>query len=175
MWPSDADSPGPGGTIPNRSLAMTGFVSPSSHATVAEPTPASLGRRIEALLLTVFIFVGSLGIGWLAWSVIEWRTGRTPSYRLLKLRVVSRPDGRPIGFTRSFVRNGIFCTVLLIPTIVVCCLLGAVFVMGASPPDQLLTLPRAAPWDRLTRTEVVDERPALVPDDLAIPPTGSPR
>jgi RDD family len=151
---------------------MTGFESPSSFATVEEPVQATLGRRIEALLLTVFILVGSLGIGWLVWSLIEWRTGRTPSYRLLKLRVVSRSDGRPIGFTKSFVRNGIFCTVLLLPTIVVCCLLGVVFAMGASPPDQLLNLPRTAPWDRLTRTEVVDERPTSVPDDLDIPPAG---
>jgi uncharacterized RDD family membrane protein YckC len=151
---------------------MTDFERPPSFAALAEPVRASLGRRIEALLLTVFIMVGSLGIGWLVWSVIEWRSGRTPSYRLLKLRVVSRSNERPIGFMRSFVRNGILCTVLLIPTIVVCCLLGVVFVMGASPPDQLLTLPRTAPWDRLTRTEVVDERPTLIPDDLAIPPTG---
>src|ERR1019366_2868350 len=105
---------------PKRSSTMTGFESPSSLAAVAEPLRAGLGRRIEALLLTVFLLVGSLGIGWLVWSVLEWRTGSTPSYRLLRLRVVSRSDGLPIGLTRSFVRNGIFCTVLLLPTIAVC-------------------------------------------------------
>lgn len=151
---------------------MTDFESPSSIAISAEPVRASLGRRIEALLLTFFIMVGSLVIGWLLWSVIEWRTGSTPSYRLLKLRVVSRSSGRPIGFMRSFVRNGILCTLLLLPTIVACCLLGVVFVMGASAPDQLLALPRTAPWDRLTRTDVVDERLLFLPDDLAIPPAG---
>jgi hypothetical protein len=35
--------------------------------------------------------------------------------------------------------------------------LAVTFVMGASPPDGLLRKPRAAPWDVLTRTEVVDE------------------
>ena len=47
--------------------------------------------------------------------------------------------------------------VLLLPTLVACSLLAVAFVMGASPPDGLLRQPRAAPWDVLTRTEVVDE------------------
>ena len=137
---------------------MTGFESPPSLAVVAEPLRASLGRRIEALLLTVFLILGSLGIGWLVWSVLEWRNGSTPSYRLLKLRIVALSDRRPIGLMRSVVRNGIFCTVLLLPTIVVCCVAGVAFVMGASPPDRILDRPLTAPWDRFTRTEVVDER-----------------
>jgi len=137
---------------------MTGFESPSSLAIAAEPLRASLGRRIEALLLTVLLIAGSLGIGWLVWSVIEWRRGSTASYRLMRLRVVSRSDGSPIGLMRSIVRNGIFCAVLLLPTIVVCCLLAVAFVMGASPPDRILDRPITAPWDRFTRTEVVDER-----------------
>jgi uncharacterized RDD family membrane protein YckC len=137
---------------------MTGFESPPNVVAVTEPLRASLGRRIEALFLTVFLLLGSLGIGWLVWSVLEWRNGSTPSYRLMRLRVVSRSDGSPIGLTRSVVRNGIFCTVLLLPTIAACCILAVVFVMGASPPDRILDRPITAPWDRFTRTEVVDER-----------------
>ena len=137
---------------------MTGFESSSSLAVAADPLRASLGRRIEALLLTVLLIAGSLGIGWLVWSVIEWRRGSTASYRLMRLRVVSRADGSPIGLMKSFVRNGIFCTILLLPTVVVCCVLAVAFVMGASPPDRILDRPITAPWDRFTRTEVVDER-----------------
>jgi uncharacterized RDD family membrane protein YckC len=131
---------------------------PPSLAAAAEPLRASLGRRIEALLLTLFLFIGSLGVGWLIWTVLEWRSGRTPSYRLLGLRVVTLADGRPIGLARSIVRNGILCTVLLLPSVLACCILAATFVMGASPPDLLWARPRTAPWDRLTRTQVVDER-----------------
>jgi hypothetical protein len=119
---------------------------------------AALGRRAEALLLTVGLFVVTLGVGWLAWSVAEWRHGRTASFRLTGLRVVRRSDGRPIGLCRSVVRNGLCCTVLLVPTLFVCTLLAVVFVMGASPPAGLLRTPRRAPWDIVTGTEVVDER-----------------
>ena len=131
----------------------------SSSAIAMERVPAGLGRRIKALLLTGLLVVVTLGVGWLVWSVVEWRRGRTASFRLTGLRVVRRSDGRPIGLARSILRNAICCTLLLVPTIVACCVLALAFVMGASPPDQLLREPRTAPWDLLTRTKVVSERP----------------
>jgi len=120
-------------------------------------TPASLGRRIEALVLTPLLIVGTLGIGWLAWSVFEWRNGRTPSYRLLGLRVVRLSDERPIRLWRSLARAGI-CCLLVVPTVAVCCVIAVCFALGASPPDGLLGQPRTAPWDLLTATKVSDER-----------------
>jgi hypothetical protein len=133
---------------------------------MAERQPAaSLGRRIEALALTPLLIIITLGVGWLVWSVVEWRNGRTPSYRLLGLRVVRRSDGRPIGVGRSFVRSGICCPLMVIPTIVICAVIGVCFALGASPPDGLWRQPRAAPWDRVTATEMLDERagPAAEP------------
>jgi hypothetical protein len=126
---------------------------------------ANFGRRIKALGLTLCLIVVMLGIGWLAWSVLEWRHGRTLSYRRLGLRVVRRSDGQPIGLGRSVLRNGLFCTLLIVPTAAVCALLGAVFMLGASLPDDVLKRPRSAPWDVLSRTMVIDER-AEVPGDL---------
>src|SRR5947209_6324053 len=81
----------------------------------ARPPAATFGRRAEALLLTVALIVITLGVGWLAWSLFEWRRGRTASYRLTGLRVVRRSDGAPIGFCRSFVRSAILCTMLVVP------------------------------------------------------------
>jgi hypothetical protein len=49
----------------------------------------------------------------------------------------------------------LLCTLLLIPTIVVCFIVAVAFVMGASAPDGLLSEPRLAPWDVLTDTKVV--------------------
>ena len=135
----------------------------SSSAIAAERVPAGLGRRIKALLLTALLVVATLVVGWLVWSVVEWRRGSTASFRLTGLRVVRRSDGRPIGLVRSILRNAICCTLLLVPTIVACCLLAIAFVMGASPPDRLLLEPRTAPWDLLTRSEVVSERPVETP------------
>jgi len=136
----------------------------SGSAIAMEWVPVGLGRRIKALLLTMLLVIATLVVGWLVWSVVEWRRGSTASFRVTGLRVVRRSDGRPIGLARSILRNAICCTLLLVPTIVVCCLLAIVFVMGASPPDRLLLEPRTAPWDLLTRSMVVSERPAETPE-----------
>jgi hypothetical protein len=93
---------------------------------------------------------------------------RIKALLLTGLRVVRRSDGRPIGLARSIVRNALCCTLLLVPTIVVCCVLAIAFVMGASPPDQLLREPRAAPWDLLTGTKVVSERPVAATEPVVV-------
>jgi hypothetical protein len=132
---------------------------------MASPQPgASFGRRIEALALTPVLLIVTLGIGWLVWSVVEWRNGRTPSYRLLGLRVGRRDGGKPIGFARSLARSGVCCTLLVVPTVLICGVVAVSFAIGASAPDGLLREPRAAPWDRLTDTEVIDERVPVVAD-----------
>jgi hypothetical protein len=97
-------------------------------------------------------------VGWLAWSIVEWRHGRTVSFRLMGLRVVRASDGRPIGLATSLLRNALLCSVLLVPTMLTCIVVAFAFVMGASPPEDLLSKPRNAPWDRLTKTMVVQER-----------------
>ncbi len=125
---------------------------------VPEHAAASLGRRIGALGLTVCLVAGTLVVGWLVWSVVEWRNGRTPSYRLLGLRVVRRSDGLPVGLGRSFLRSGVCCPVLVVPTVVVGAVVLLCFAFGASPPDGLFRQPRRAPWDVLTATDVRDER-----------------
>jgi RDD family len=106
----------------------------------------------------VALLVATLVVGWLVWSVVEWRHGRTPSYRLLGLRVVRRSDDRPIGLGRSLLRSGICCPVMVVPTVVIGGVIGLCFAFGASPPEGLLRQPRAAPWDLATATRVLDER-----------------
>jgi uncharacterized RDD family membrane protein YckC len=119
---------------------------------------ASLGVRTKALLLTFLVIVVTLGVGWLAWSVVEWRYGRTVSFKLMGLRVVRASDGRPIGLGMSLLRNAVLCSLLFVPTMLACIVVALAFVMGASPPEDLLSKPRHAPWDRLTKTMVVQER-----------------
>jgi uncharacterized RDD family membrane protein YckC len=122
---------------------------------------AGFGTRLQAFLLTIGLVVVTLVVGWMVWSVLEWRHGRTASYRITGLRVVRRSDGHPIGIGRSILRNAICCTLLIVPTMVVCAVLGLVFVMGASPPTDLLRRPRLAPWDLLAGTKVLNERTRL--------------
>jgi hypothetical protein len=121
----------------------------------SEPV-ASVGKRLQALALAPLLFVVTLGVGWLVWCVVEWAHGRTPSYRLLGLRVVRTSDEQPARLLRSFAR-GIICLLLVVPTIVVCCVIGFTFVFGASAPEDLLRRPRTAPWDHITATKVIDE------------------
>jgi hypothetical protein len=121
----------------------------------SEPV-ASVGKRLQALALAPLLFVVTLGVGWLVWCVVEWAHGRTPSYRLLGLRVVRTSDGQPARLVRSFAR-GVICLLLVVPTIVVCCVIGFTFVFGASAPEDLLRRPRRAPWDHITGTKVIDE------------------
>ena len=130
-----------------------------------EPLPpaASLAVRIKALALTGSLIVGTLVVGWIVWSVLEWRRGRTASYRLTGLRVV-RSNGDPIGLGRSVLRNAVCCTLLLVPTLVACGFVAFAFVMGASPPNGLFRQPRRAPWDILTNTKVVSEHADIPPD-----------
>jgi RDD family len=120
-----------------------------------------MAARFEAMGLSFVLFVVTLGIGWLIWNVVEWRNGRTASFRLRGLRVVRQSDGKPIGLCRSTVRNAVCCTLLVVPTIVVCVLIGLAFLMGASAPDGLMKQPRRAPWDVLTGTKVLDQRARL--------------
>jgi hypothetical protein len=121
------------------------------------PAAASFGKRVEALALTPLLFIVTLGVGWLVWSVLEWRDGSTPSYRLLGLRVVRVSDERPIRFARSLAR-AVLCCLLVIPTVALCIVIGICFVFGASPPDDLFNQPRTAPWDYLTATKVTEGR-----------------
>jgi RDD family len=125
---------------------------------VRQQPAASLGRRIGALALGVLLVAVTLVVGWLVWSVFEWRQGRTPTYRLLGLRVVSRSGGQPIGLGRSFLRSGILCPLLIVPTAAIGAVVLLCFAFGASPPDGLFSRPRRAPWDALTATTVLDER-----------------
>jgi RDD family len=118
---------------------------------------ASLGLRLRALALTVLLIVVTLGIGWLVWSVLEWRHGRTPAYRILGVRVVRRSDGRRAGLARM-ARRELCCALLIVPTIVACSVVALSFVMGASPPNGLFRSPRTAPWDRLSDSQVVEDR-----------------
>ena len=129
-----------------------------ASVTYAGLPQASFGVRIKAMLLTFGLVVITLGVGWLVWSIFEWHTGRTASFRLTGLRVVRSSDGTPIGLGRSILRNALMCTLLLVPTMLTCIVIAITFVMGASPPDDLFSKARNAPWDQLTGTTVVQER-----------------
>lgn len=141
---------------------------PRQHTPVAGRA-ASTGIRLHALALTVGLIVVTLVVGWLVWAVIEWRRSATPSFRMTGLTVVSSADRAPAGFARMLLRE-VLCAVLILPTVVAGCVLGIVFVMGASPPDDLFRRPRRTPWDFLSGTDVREVHEAYRFAALALAP-----
>jgi hypothetical protein len=138
----------------------------ASASTTAEASvdlaPASVGQRSTAWLVNVGLFLATLGVGWLVWSVVEWCGGRNPSYRLRGLRVLRRVDGSPAGLGRSVLRE-LCCVMLMVPTLIACAVIGLGFAMGASPPEGVFGQSRRAPWDVLTRSVVVRAEVGEIP------------
>lgn len=62
---------------------MTDF---DRHVLPAGVRPASRGEVTTAYLLGVALFIATLGVGYLAWSVVTWNGGQTPAQRLRGLR-----------------------------------------------------------------------------------------
>ena len=54
---------------------------------------ASQGRRLAGAVLDGFLFVLTLGIGWVIWYLIVARGGQSPAKQLLRTRVI-RGDGQ---------------------------------------------------------------------------------
>src|ERR1017187_9491207 len=57
--------------------------------------PRSIGRVVAAYALAVLLFIVTLGIGYIIWSLMAWRHGQTPAQRLFRLRCRPRESWRP--------------------------------------------------------------------------------
>jgi uncharacterized RDD family membrane protein YckC len=59
---------------------------------------ASVGRRIGAYFLSIPLFIGTLGIGYVIWGVIVWGRGQTPALQVLGMRVWRPETNKVAGF-----------------------------------------------------------------------------
>jgi len=50
---------------------------------------ASIQHRLASYFLDLGLAILTLGVGWVVWSLIVWRSGQTPAKQILKLRVVA--------------------------------------------------------------------------------------
>jgi uncharacterized RDD family membrane protein YckC len=82
-------------------------VSPALAALQLPPgvTLAPVGRRIGAYFLSFLLFIVTLGIGWIIWGLILWPRGQSPAFKVLKLHVVPKEGGTPVGFGTMALRN----------------------------------------------------------------------
>ena len=58
--------------------------------------------RLGAVIFESFLFMFTLGIGWVIWALIIVKRGQTPAKSLLDLRVIDDGTLRPVGFVRMF-------------------------------------------------------------------------
>jgi hypothetical protein len=49
---------------------------------------SSVGKRCAGYLLEAVLFVITLGLGWLIWSLVVWKDGKTPAKQLLGMKVL---------------------------------------------------------------------------------------
>jgi uncharacterized RDD family membrane protein YckC len=55
----------------------------------------SIGRVVAAYTVAVLLFIVTLGIGYIIWSLVAWGHGQTPAQRLFGLRCWRPGAGRP--------------------------------------------------------------------------------
>lgn len=129
---------------------------------------AGPGRRFAGFLLEIVLCLVTLGVGWLAWSVVEWRHGRTPAKRLLRLRVVDAVSADPARWATMALRQGAYA--IGIVGLFGAVTLGLGWAVGAA---FVLSPTRQAMWDRLAFTTVVHEPAAIAPASESAPDSGS--
>ncbi len=93
-----APAPVPPGFFPQPGL-------PPDFLLPAGVTLAPVGRRIGAYFLSFLLFIVTLGIGWIIWGLFLWPRGQSPAFKVLRLHVVPRTGGTPVGFGRMVLRN----------------------------------------------------------------------
>ena len=57
--------------------------------------PRSIGRVVAAYAVAVLLFIVTLGIGYIIWSLVSWGDGQTPAQRLFGLRCWRPESSRP--------------------------------------------------------------------------------
>jgi hypothetical protein len=128
-------------------------------------TTASARQRLAGFALDLALAVVTLGIGYLVWALILYRSGRSPAKQLLGMRVIKLKDQRPSGWWRMVAREvfkGLLLTLLL----------SAFWILWDYDNQEL--------WDKMAETLVVDWPPGVpvpavtpVPGEEAVAAAGS--
>lgn len=109
------------------------------------PPTAGAGKRFGAYLLNALLSVVTLGIGYVIWTLIVWKDGKTPAWQILGMRAVNADTGQLPTWGHMFVRN--FLCYGLMGVIPFWNLVGACFAFDTN--NQAL-------WDRMAHTYVIN-------------------
>ena len=66
---------------------------------------ASVQHRLGGFFLDLALIIVTLGIGWMIWSLVAWRSGQTPAKQILKMRVLHESTGKPATWGHMAVRE----------------------------------------------------------------------
>jgi uncharacterized RDD family membrane protein YckC len=93
----------PPGAYPQQYGAMTPYM---QQGQLAYQAPlATPGKRFIGAILSLALFIVTLGIGFIIWDLIVWQKGQTPAYSILKMQVVKKDTGQPATWGTMFVRG----------------------------------------------------------------------
>jgi uncharacterized RDD family membrane protein YckC len=132
------------------------------------PLPAgvvvsSVGRRLGGYLLDVLLFIVTLGIGWIIWSLVVWNRSVTPGKQLLGMKVVKKDTGLRASYGTMALREVIGRWLVIALIAAVCSIVALVlyFMLVWDKDRQEL-------WDKIAGTIVVDD-----PHDVLSPESPS--
>jgi RDD family len=121
------------------------------------PTPvSSSARRFGALALELLLVAVTMFVGWFVWSLRTWARGQTPAKSLLSLRCVRVAGGRSAPWRIMVLREVVGKWLLGVLTLGIVPLVSAVMILRRG---------RMGVWDKLAKTQVVDD-----PDGLLVGP-----
>jgi uncharacterized RDD family membrane protein YckC len=109
---------------------------------------SSAGKRFGGYVLETVLFVVTLGLGWLIWSLIVWKDGKTPAKGLLGMRVLKLQTGAKATWGNMFFRE-VFGKI-------VGGIVGAV-TFGITTFMLLWDNNRQEIWDKVAGTIVIDD------------------
>jgi hypothetical protein len=69
--------------------------------------PRSIGRVVAAYAVAALLFILTLGIGYIMWSLVVWSDGQTPAQRLFGLRCWRPESSRPASRGQMALRQAI--------------------------------------------------------------------
>lgn len=128
---------------PARTDVASADVPPPSSKAMSSPR-----RRARSLVLEVVLVVVTLGVGWLAWSVVLWRRGQTPAKRLMRMRCIDTRSGAAAGAGTMAARELALKWVPGLATLGLTLMIGGLVALGER---------HEAMWDKAARTIVIDD------------------
>ena len=114
---------------------------------------ASPGKRFGTFLLEAVLYVVTLGIGYIIWTLISWGNGQTPGKVVTKLKYVDVATGRVATWGKSalrdFVIRGIVFEIIFIFTLSIGWFIGCFMTFDKDKQYR-------SGWDRMAGTVVID-------------------